>query len=532
MTYPDGQNVAFVYNAQGKLNSITGIINNIDYNAAGQMTKKDYSNSKSTIYNHDNRNLRLTELKTTGIQDFSYTYDNVGNIKSIADSIAGKTENFTYDDLDRVKTAGDGGYSIQYQYNAIGNMTSMIKDGKTTSFTYGATNNKPHAVTGMSVPVPVVGSFLINNGSSYTTTNIVTLNNISIGNPAYYMASEDILFRGAFWKTYSTSPSFLLSGSFGLKTVYFKVRNADGESNVKSDTIELRLNPEDVYRDDDGLNDSKDPYPKTANLSISSNAPTTGVPLYGVGTDMEICSYSISPESKIFGYYGGTGSVSVTASLSGCDWTALSNDNWITITSGSNGIGNGTVSYSVSSNASMDSRTGTMTIAELTFTITQSGFQACIDNDGDGYGNPGDTSCPKEPETDCNDNDNTVNPGAVEICCDNKDNNCNNQTDEGCADYGLSIYFDNVENWLIVAYTEYNQTECDYSVYLKIMDSNGVLVPAEEILGLSANPYLISDNATSPKVRLAFDSNTKTAIVSFTDTSGFRIVQILNIVGK
>jgi len=48
---------------------------------------------------------------------------------------------------------------------------------------------------------------------------------------------------------------------------------------------------------------------------------------------------------------------------------------------------------------------------------------ACIDTDGDGYGNPGDASCPKGNKTDCDNNDNKVYPGAAEIC-DGKDSNC------------------------------------------------------------------------------------------------------------
>ncbi|MCD6169583.1 MAG: hypothetical protein J7J76_03395, partial [Candidatus Latescibacteria bacterium] len=84
------------------------------------------------------------------------------------------------------------------------------------------------------------------------------------------------------------------------------------------------------------------------------------------------CTYSISPESKSFDSSGGTGSVGVTTE-SGCEWTAVSNAGWITITSGSSGTGSGTVNYSVSENTGKRSRTGTMTIAGKTFTVTQEG---------------------------------------------------------------------------------------------------------------------------------------------------------------
>jgi hypothetical protein len=57
----------------------------------------------------------------------------------------------------------------------------------------------------------------------------------------------------------------------------------------------------------------------------------------------------------------------------------------------------------------------------------------CTDNDGDGYGNPGSASCANGAATDCNDADPSVNPGAVEVCGDGKDNDCDGQMDEGCA---------------------------------------------------------------------------------------------------
>jgi hypothetical protein len=52
-------------------------------------------------------------------------------------------------------------------------------------------------------------------------------------------------------------------------------------------------------------------------------------------------------------------------------WTAVSNANWITVTSGSSGTGNGKVIYTVDADRINKDRMGTITIAVNTFTITQ-----------------------------------------------------------------------------------------------------------------------------------------------------------------
>ncbi|HYY57919.1 MAG TPA: BACON domain-containing carbohydrate-binding protein [Pyrinomonadaceae bacterium] len=83
-----------------------------------------------------------------------------------------------------------------------------------------------------------------------------------------------------------------------------------------------------------------------------------------------VCTYSIAPTSASLPATGGTGSITVTATA-GCTWTAASNVTWITITQGASGTGNGMVSYSVAANTATTSRTGTITVAGKTFTVTQ-----------------------------------------------------------------------------------------------------------------------------------------------------------------
>jgi hypothetical protein len=81
------------------------------------------------------------------------------------------------------------------------------------------------------------------------------------------------------------------------------------------------------------------------------------------------CTFTIAPTSQAVAATGGTGTVGVTTT-SGCAWTATSNTAWLTITSGASGTGNGSVGFSAQSNTGAD-RTGTLTVAGATFTVTQ-----------------------------------------------------------------------------------------------------------------------------------------------------------------
>jgi hypothetical protein len=87
------------------------------------------------------------------------------------------------------------------------------------------------------------------------------------------------------------------------------------------------------------------------------------------------CDYRIAPTSQNIGATGGAGTVAVSAQ-GGCAWTASSTAAWITVTAGSTGRGNGSVAFSVAANTGA-SRTGTLTIAGETFTVTQAAAPPC-----------------------------------------------------------------------------------------------------------------------------------------------------------
>jgi uncharacterized repeat protein (TIGR01451 family) len=86
------------------------------------------------------------------------------------------------------------------------------------------------------------------------------------------------------------------------------------------------------------------------------------------------CSFSLMPFQQSFNQNGGTGTIAVTASQSFCQWTAVSNNPWITVSGSSSGTGSGTINYSVSSATSP--RGGRIVVAGQVFPIWQE-FNFC-----------------------------------------------------------------------------------------------------------------------------------------------------------
>lgn len=78
----------------------------------------------------------------------------------------------------------------------------------------------------------------------------------------------------------------------------------------------------------------------------------------------------------------------------------------------------------------------------------------CLDNDEDGYGNPGEPGCPNGPLTDCDDSNPSVNPGGVEndgsgTCGDGADNDCDGLTDcdEPVCENSIAACVPTVSEW-------------------------------------------------------------------------------------
>lgn len=107
---------------------------------------------------------------------------------------------------------------------------------------------------------------------------------------------------------------------------------------------------------------------RSGSLAVAGQISTINQAAAGAGVTS--CSFALGSNTQSVGA-GGVAGVGVNVSTAaGCAWTARSNDGWITLRSGATGTGPGAVTFDVASNTGA-ARTGTLTIAGATFTVTQ-----------------------------------------------------------------------------------------------------------------------------------------------------------------
>ena len=94
----------------------------------------------------------------------------------------------------------------------------------------------------------------------------------------------------------------------------------------------------------------------------------------GSGSGSGSCTTSFSSSSANMSSTAANSSVGINASASSCGWT-LSDDSpgWLTVTSAMSGSGSTNVTFSVTANTGLTSRTGHITMGSQSYTITQAG---------------------------------------------------------------------------------------------------------------------------------------------------------------
>ncbi|GAA6135380.1 hypothetical protein NBRC116188_21700 [Oceaniserpentilla sp. 4NH20-0058] len=168
--FPDGDNLDYQYNLRGQLKSISGMVDKLHYDEAGQLKTIDYANGTQQQRNYDGKGqlIDLASKKGSSQLDLlTYQYDGRGNLERIDNILQSRlTQTFEYDAISQLKIATGGYGQLRYQYDAIGNILakrhdmpanwSLTTDHDMQNLQYaGGTKNRiskagkagPHAVT-------------------------------------------------------------------------------------------------------------------------------------------------------------------------------------------------------------------------------------------------------------------------------------------------------------------------------------------------------------------------------------------------
>jgi len=124
LTYPDGRQLALSYDQLnrpisetlvrlGSTSMNTPYISNISYTPTGLLQQATYGNGVQVGATYD-PNQNITSLvyfaNDIAVSAKTYTWDvNGANLRSVVDSSSGRTQTFSYDQLDRIASVGDSG---------------------------------------------------------------------------------------------------------------------------------------------------------------------------------------------------------------------------------------------------------------------------------------------------------------------------------------------------------------------------------------------------------------------------------------
>ena len=162
ITYPLGTgaspfSVKNLYDINGYLQKVQKADASVAYwtanavNADGQVTWETLGNNIDTLRSFDGSTGLLSAISTGNmgnVQSLSYEFDDIGNLKQRIDDNQGYTENFFYDNLNRLTSAElvEFAATFTFQYDAVGNLKHKSDVGDYVYPINGANSIHPNAV--------------------------------------------------------------------------------------------------------------------------------------------------------------------------------------------------------------------------------------------------------------------------------------------------------------------------------------------------------------------------------------------------
>lgn len=287
------------------------------------------------------------------------------------------------------------GYFAPYNQAALSSADQDLGSGGALVLPDSAGNaTHPHLITGGGKEGTIylldrdnLGAFNASNNDQIVQSLVSAVGGL-FSMPAYFNGS--VYFGGvsdhvkAFHisgAALSTSPTSQTAGSLGYPGATPSI-SANGSANGIVWAIEnsgsARLHAYDATNlahelYNSGQNSARDTGPGYVKFTVPTIANgkvyvggSGSVAAYGLLTP--VCSYSLTTSAATEPAAGGSDSVTIQTTA-GCAWTASSNAAWLGLST--SGSGPTSVTFTIQANTSGVTRTGTLTVAGQTFTVTQ-----------------------------------------------------------------------------------------------------------------------------------------------------------------
>jgi YD repeat-containing protein len=145
LTTPSGQSVAYGYNTNGQVTSITvngtTLLSGVTYEPFG--SAKGWTWGNSSTFDTDGK---VTQIVSAG--DKSYGYDDAFRITGLTDNVtSANSYTYGYDDLDRLTSAVTASATRGWTYDDNGNRLSETGASPST-YTIASTSNRLSSISG------------------------------------------------------------------------------------------------------------------------------------------------------------------------------------------------------------------------------------------------------------------------------------------------------------------------------------------------------------------------------------------------
>ena len=145
ITYPNGREILYSYNAQGQIVNVHSLFegktvevaNDITYLPHGPIKSITYGNGKLLTKNYDT-SFSMTNQAVSGVFDYGITYDNTANIQNIVDNLAPQeSKTYNYDNKNRLTSVTVDNIETQsFSYDSTDNRLSKTDSAGVKTYTY------------------------------------------------------------------------------------------------------------------------------------------------------------------------------------------------------------------------------------------------------------------------------------------------------------------------------------------------------------------------------------------------------------